>query len=494
VANQEVLKDVTNKKNDAERKWLEERGLPYKSAHEAKKAKAPPEHIPPTAELLSSEVFGLERIGRKWQQRFPWEMDRYKPIALTVYNGKTHQGKHSVRLMKPADPMQNGKIENTAILTGGDPFAPGQPVIPAVLSAVTGDISFESPSDPQGRRTALANWITARDNTLTGRVMANRVWHYHFGRGIAGNPNNFGATGKKPTHPELLDCLAAEFISNGWSIKHLHRTIMNSAAYRRSSSHPKRDEVIAADPDGSSYAVFHPRRLAAEELRDSMLAVSGELNRAVGGIPVRPDMNLEAALQPRMIMGTFAPSYVPNPKPDERNRRTVYALKLRGQRDPFMETFNQPGTDKSCELRDSSTVTPQALTMFNSDETADRALAFANAVLNSTDSDDTAVDRIYQLAFSRPPTDQERKESIAHWRRMTEIQENIRHKPREYPTKVVRRAVDENTGEPFEFQEQLFVYKDYEPDLQPHEVDARTRGLADVCLVILNSNEFVYIY
>ena len=132
--------------------------------------------------------------------------------------------------------------------------------------------------------------------------------------------------------------------------------------------------------------------------------------------------------------------------------------------------------------------------MFNSDETADRALAFANAVMNSTDSDDTAVDRIYQLAYSRPPTDQERKESIAHWRRMTEIQENIRHKPREYPTKVVRRAVDENTGEPFEFQEQLFVYKDYEPDLEPHEVDARTRGLADVCLVILNSNEFVYIY
>jgi hypothetical protein len=324
--------------------------------------------------------------------------------------------------------------------------------------------------------------------------MANRLWHYHFGRGIAGNPNNFGAKGKKPTHPELLDWLAADFMSNGWSIKHLHRTIMNSAAYRRSSSHPKRDKVIAADPDGSSYAVFHPRRLAAEELRDSMLAVSGELNRAVGGIPVRPDMNLEAALQPRMIMGTFAPSYVPNPKPDERNRRTVYALKLRGQRDPFLETFNQPGTDKSCELRDSSTVTPQALTMFNSDETADRALAFANAVMNSTDSDDTAVDRIYQLAFSRPPTDQEQKESIAHWRRMTEIQENISHEPREYPTEVVRRAVDENTGEPFEFQEQLFVYKDYVPDLQPHEVDARTRGLADVCLAILNSSEFVYVY
>lgn len=494
AANEQRLAAVTRRKNEAERNWLEERGLPYKTASEAKEANAPAEQIPPTTELVSPEVFGQERLSRKWQQRFPWEIDRYRPIAMTVYNGKTHQGKHSARLMKPDNPMSEGVLEKTAILTGGDPFAPAQSVTPAVLSAVPGGISFQDASDHQGRRTALANWVTDPANTLTARVMANRVWQYHFGRGIAGNPNNFGATGKKPTHPELLDWLASELIAEGWSIKHLHRTIMTSAAYKRSSSHPERDKVNAADPDGSGYAVFLPRRLSAEELRDAMLAASGELNPSIGGIPIRPDMNLEAALQPRMIMGTFAPSYVPNPKPEQRNRRTVYALKLRGHRDPFLETFNQPGSDKSCELRDSSSVTPQALTMFNSDETADRALAFAHRALNETDSDHSAVDRIFQLAYSRLPTDLERAETIAHWHRMTEIQKKIQHKPREYPTEIIRRAVEENTGEPFEFTERLFAYKDYQPDLQPHEVDARTRGLADVCLAILNSNEFVFVY
>ena len=118
-----------------------------------------------------------------------------------------------------------------------------------------------------------------------------------------------------------------------------------------------------------------------------MLAVTGELNQKPGGIPARPDMNLEAALQPRMIMGTFAPSYVPDTKPAQRNRRSVYALKLRGQRDPFMTTFNQPGPDKSCELRDSSNVTPQVFTLFNSEESADRALAFAARVLKETKGD-----------------------------------------------------------------------------------------------------------
>jgi hypothetical protein len=150
-------------------------------------------------------------------------------------------------------------------------------------------------------------------------------------------------------------------MAKDWSVKELHRLIMTSETYRRASTHPDVDQLAKLDSEGNSYAVFRPRRLAAEELRDAMLAVTGELNRKPGGIPARPDMNLEAALQPRMIMGTFAPSYVPDTKPEQRNRRSVYALKLRGHRDPFMTTFNQPGPDKSCELRDSSNVTPQAI-------------------------------------------------------------------------------------------------------------------------------------
>ena len=193
-------------------------------------------------------------------------------------------------------------------------------------------------------------------------------------------------------------------------------------------------------------------------------------------------------------MGTFAPSYVPNPRPEHRNRRSIYAIKLRGHRDPFMETFNQPGTDKSCELRDSSTVSPQALTLFNSEETSDRALAFAASALKSTASDTAAVEYVFQRAFSRMPDDAERAATLAHWKAMTRVQAAIRYTPRTYPTSVERRATEENTGEPFRFTEQLFVYRDYIPDLQPHQVDARTRGFADVCLAILNSNEFLYVY
>ncbi|HAV63204.1 MAG TPA: hypothetical protein DCY13_12670, partial [Verrucomicrobiales bacterium] len=156
---------------------------------------------------------------------------------------------------------------------------------------------------------------------------------------------------------ELLDWLAATFMERGWSVKEMHRLIMMSDAYRRSSAHPDHVMLATKDPTGSSYAMFQPRRLTAEELRDSMLAVSGELNRALGGIPNRPEINLEAALQPRMVMGTFAEAWQPNPLPGQRHRRSIYALKIRGLADPFMEVFNQPSPDLSCEAREASTVT-----------------------------------------------------------------------------------------------------------------------------------------
>jgi len=478
-----------------ERNWFKDKGLPYKSRAEAKKAKAPKEHFPPARLRITPADYGQERIFRKWQTRFSWETDRYQPVAFSIYSGKTPSLRNVTnRLKKPDDVMAAGRLEQTAILTGGDLFAAAAKVEPAVLSAVPGAMEFQIPSDAVGRRTALADWITSKDNTLTSRVMVNRIWHYHFGRGIAANPNNFGTTGKKPTHPKLLDWLAREFMANKWSIKQMHRLIMTSRAYRRSTNHPDSKQLADHDPDNKLYAVFLPRRLEAEELRDTMLAVSGELNREAGGVPIRPDMNMEAALQPRMIMGTFAPSYVPNPTPDQRNRRSVYALKLRGHRDPMMETFNQPGSEKSCEIRDTSTVAPQALTLLNSDETADRALAFASRVLKNTKSDDAAIDRVFRDAFGRSPTDQEAADSLAHWQEMTSVEKQITYKPRVYPSEVVREAIDENTGKPFSFTERLFVYDDYVHDRQPHEVDARARGLADLCLAILNSNEFVFVY
>ncbi len=489
--------DLKKRQDFYEARWFAKKGLPYKTVAEAKKAGLKPGELPQGKLFETPEEFALGPISKKWSNRFSWEMDRYEPYVFTVYNGKTRKPRGNYgRIDMPKNPMKEGVLEETAILGGGSPFSPTEPVKPAVLSAVPGGLDFKIPDSIEGRRTALANWIASPENSLTSRVMMNRVWQYHFGKAIAGNPNNFGATGKKPTHPELLDWLAAEFVEQDWSVKAMHRIIMMSDTYRRSSHHPYPDGVREKDPQGASYAAFTPRRLAAEELRDAMLFVSGEFNSEVGGIPNRPDMNMEAALQPRMIMGTFAPSYVPNPEPEQRNRRTIYAHKTRGQRDPFLEVFNQPGPDLSCELRDASNVTPQVFALLNSEESLDRAIAFANRILTESKgkADEEVVSRAFELVYGRVPKAEESSDAIHHWREMTKVQEGIEFEPRNYATEVTRRAMDERTGEPFSFDETLRGYEGYIHDLQPSDVDARTRALADVCLALLNSNEFAYVY
>ncbi len=436
--------------------------------------------------------FGRERLSRKWSTLYKRARDRYEPLSLGVYNGHTQYSRNSSNRFNRPENVKNGFLEQTAILTGGNIFTPAQPVNPGVLS-VTG-VEAEIPSILEGRRSAFAKWVTDPSNPLTARVMVNRVWSYHFGQGIAGNPNNFGATGDKPTHPELLDWLATEFVRSGWSVKHLHKLILTSAAYRRSSHHPDVEQLDALDVRRTRYAVFQVRRLTSEELRDAMLMVSGELEYEMGGLPARPDMNIEAALQPRQIMGTFAPSYTPNVDPEQRNRRSIYVLKLRGLRDPFMTTFNQPSPDESCEMRDASNVTPQVFALFNSEESADRALAFANRVIQSTSSDTEAIEQVFQLALGRSPARDELRAARIHWKECLEEHTESTPVEREVPTEVVRRANEENTGEEFNFTETLFEFQDYRHDLQPCEVDARTRALAELCLVLLNTNEFVYIY
>ncbi|MEK9984576.1 MAG: DUF1553 domain-containing protein, partial [Opitutae bacterium] len=240
------------------------------------------------------------------------------------------------------------------------------PVKPGVLSALAIPTSEDS-SDPylitdstSGRRLALARWIAHPKNPLTARSIVNRVWQRHFGKPLAGNPNNFGAKGAKPTHPDLLEWLAADFIENGWKFKRLHRLIMSSETYRQSTSHPNIKKLREVDPNNHFLAYREPRRLTAEELRDGMLVSSGELNRQVGGLPSMPEINMEVALQPRMIQFSLAPAYQPSALPEQRNRRTLYSYRVRGQPDPFLELFNQPNPNDSCEERVSESVSPQA--------------------------------------------------------------------------------------------------------------------------------------
>ena len=352
------------------------------------------------------------------------------------------------------------------------------------------------PQFPEGRgkrRLALARWIVNSKNPLTARVIVNRIWSWHFGKGLAGNPNNFGGTGALPTHPELLDHLATWFMNTGWSIKKLNELIVTSEAYRRSSRHPDPERQSELDPKRNLYASFLPRRLTAEELRDAMLAASGELNREVGGIPCRPDVNLEVAFQPRQIMGGAASVYEPDPLPKQRNRRSLYAEKIRGLRDPFLESFNQPGPDKSCELRETSTVAPQALTLLNSEEVFDRAISFAARLTDEELEDGATIDRAFQLALGRLPTEKERSLCLKQWLDTTAEESTAKHTAKSWPDQIGRTVMAEKTGQPYDFVESMPAYTNYVPDLQPCEVDQRTRGLAHVCLVIFNLNEFAYL-
>ncbi len=425
------------------------------------------------------------------------ELDQSMPLVHSVYTGNTIP-KNNIqgRIAMPGDPWKKGQMEQDAILTGGSIYSPSDPVVPGALSAAETLGEMDSSAFPTGRgqrRLALADWIVDEKNPLTARVIVNRVWSWHFGKGIAGNPNNFGGTGLLPTHPALLDYLAHWFMENDWSIKSLNELIISSRAYQRSSRHPRPEQQARKDPRGDLYATFLPRRLTAEELRDAMLLVSGEMNDQVGGIPARPDINAEVAIQPRQIMGGTASVYEPDREPRQRNRRSIYAEKIRGLRDPFLEAFNQPNPDDSCEIRETSTIAPQALTLFNAEEVQDRAVAFADRLVRMGRDDEGTVAEAFRLALGRLPTPEETEICLEHWRKATVEERGLQPQSRVFPTSIERTVRAEKTGEYYTFVEYLPAFADYRPDLQRSEVDPRTRGLSHLCLVIFNLNEFAYL-
>jgi len=491
------LKKVNDKQEGAAKKWYEEHNLPYKNENARKndpEDKKPPRHVG-----LTPEEKGIKKVREQdvwiWGRR----LERYKPMAQAVYSGQDTY-KNSRKLRKTGQIKKDWRPDNF-ILNGGALEAKGDPVKPGVLSA-TGLPASPQSEDPwrvtddlEGRRLALARWIADEENPLTPRVIVNRIWQTHFGTGLVKTSNNFGAKGSKPTHPELLDWLAADFVEHGWKVKRLHRMIVSSETYRRSSKPANPEQQATLDPNNERLASFAPRRLTAEELRDGILAVSGELNREMGGVPIMPEINMEVALQPRMIQFSIAPAHQPSRTPDERNRRTIYAYRVRGQADPFLEVMNLPNPNESCELRDSASVSPQAFTLLNSDTMNDRSIAFALRVANEHPADAKAqIRRAVQLAFGRAPTPKETAILSNYLQEMNDYHKQIEPKKIEYPTEVTRSLVEEFTGEPFEFIEKLNVYENYVPDAKPWTVDAKTRALADVCLLLLNSNEFIYVY
>lgn len=284
----------------------------------------------------------------------------------------------------------------------------GAKVGPRPLSVLVPESEPELATDVDRPRTRLAEWLTHPNHPLTARVIVNRIWQQHFGIGLVKTANDFGTRGDPPSHPELLDWLAAELIDNGWRFKPLHRLIAQSATYRQSTSRPTVDDPVLADPDNRFLSRFSRRRLSGEEIRDAMLFVAGRLNTKMHGpsvmIPV--DEELVALLyKPDQWRVTNDIS--------EHNRRSVYLIAKRNLRLPFMETFDAPTLQTSCPTRQSSTHAPQVLELLNGEFAGAMSSAFAERLRRECGDDpERTVDRAWRLAIGRPPSDLEERLAI----------------------------------------------------------------------------------
>ena len=486
------------KAEEAAREWFAERGLAYLPP--ARRNQLPDEAKPPRHHGLTAAEEGRLKVRRQDEWIWTRRLERYEPMAQAVFSGPDYVPPNGRKLRVPREIDASWRPEST-VLVGGSVQAPGEPVSPGVLSATQlptrhsdGRDPYALPDGLAGRRSAFAHWVVDPRNPLTARSIVNRVWAYHFGRGLVATPNNLGALGAQPSDQGLLDWLAADFVENGWSIKRLHRAIMTSDLYRQGSERPDMRVVREKDPENRLMAFFSPRRLAAEELRDSMLLLSGELNEEVGGIPAKPEINMDVALQPRMIQFSIAPAYQPSPKPEQRNRRSIYAYRVRGQADPLMEVFNQPNPNDSCERRDASAVSPQALTLMNSEYSTNRSIAFALRLEREIPGTEARIQRAYQLAFNRPPEPGMANKLAGYVAAMKARHGTLTPAAASYPTRITRSLVEEFTGAPFDYEEWLPAYEQYTPDARASDVSAPTRALADLCLLLFNSNEFAYVY
>jgi hypothetical protein len=239
-------------------------------------------------------------------------------------------------------------------------------------------------------------------NPLTARVMVNRIWQYHFGRGIVATPNDFGRMGERPTHPELLDYLANEFVASGYSVKHIHRLILSSNAYRQSSAVPEKSAGLEKDPDNKLLSRFSRRRLDAEEIRDAMLAVAGNLNPEAGG------PSLMVPIEKELVNALYKPSqWQVAPDPAQHHRRSVYLIAKRNLRLPFLEVFDAPDELVSCPRRESSTHAPQALELLNGGFSNQQAKVLAARLAAESRSSRKQIELAYRMATGRAPTGRE---------------------------------------------------------------------------------------
>jgi len=297
--------------------------------------------------------------------------------------------------------LKRGAWESKGDLVGPRP--------PGVL--VADDLPDLAPDVPDPR-TRLARWLVDPRHPLTPRVLANRLWQHHFGAGLVKTVNDFGTRGDRPSHPELLDWLAATLVEGGWRLKPIHRLLVLSSTYRQSGRSPMAAEAMRLDPENRLLWHAARRRLSAEEIRDAMLATSGRLNLKAGGPSVM------VPVDPELVKLLYKPSqWRAAPARDEDDRRSIYLFAKRNLRLPFFETFDAPTSLASCARRESSTHAPQALELLNGRLSNDLAAAFAVRLARESGGEpDHLIDRAFRLAMGRPPTPGERAISLDYLR------------------------------------------------------------------------------
>lgn len=429
------------------------------------------ERLEDLVHATSSAFLGMTtKCARCHDHKFdPIPQEDYYRIAASFWSGPIAPGPADLLGGPGADALGYPEVlgwtdVNTPplplhLLKNGDRHHPMQAVTAGVLTCVPGQRSeLDSNLSPiegnaRGARLQLADWIASPDNPLTARVIVNRLWQHHFGEGLVRSSNNFGFTGDRPTHPELLDWLASELIDNKWSLKHIHRLILTSATWQQSSLHPQQDAFSMKDSANRFLWRANRRRLEAEAVRDGLLAASGELDLRIGGPGFFPTISAEAleGLSRKGSAWTASPE-------SEQLRRSLYIFTQRSLLPPMMTAFDLCDTTLPCGQRDVTTVAPQALTLLNNEFIHKRAESLSQRITrNHPDAEYAQIHAIWRSILNRPPS----------WGEMGMSKEHVQQQ-----------------SDRFELPES----ENSKRTLSPHEL-----ALASLCLVLFNSNEFIYI-
>ncbi len=406
--------------------------------------------------LLALQVGCAQCHDHKYDPISQADFYRLRAIFEPSLQVKKDESLTTLRLKKDYVPVSR-------IMLRGEWHRPGpevQPAVPRIADLSGGSFEPQQTATPTGRRAAFAAWLTADDNPLTARVIANRIWQYHFGTGLSQTPSDFGIVGDSPSHPELLDWLAMELIEQNWSLKHLHRLIVTSATYRQSSSIPH----SALDTPHSSnlwLSRFPRRRLSGEAIRDAMFAASDTLKYTARGPGVMPPLPEE------LVKTLLKNQWTTSERESDHYRRSIYLFARRNLRYPIFEAFDRPDANASCSVRGRSTTAPQSLLLLNSAFSLDAAQRLAGSLLATHDVvDEQSIAAAFRRALSRPPRDEELATLVDFVNRQT-LQLKQESRPRE----------------------QLALPLPCPAEIDPYAAAA----LTDVCLALFNSNEFIYI-